>query len=374
MYHGQMKYGGFIMKKVIALCLVIVMCLSPVAVSGNEYANQDNIARIEEMLQGTWEYRGKSSDSDVVSCHIFEFYKGTLYYKSYFEGYENSIHSSWGTYLVKEEGIDNIYENYTSHLKYELKGDNLVLSWYVESGADKGVTYYYTKTSEQTPDIPSSTGSEKNNLETHSVSASNVTLESATIQLLDGAYKFYDLEISYMLRAWKFSIDHASASSFEEFAALWGQFGTCMNMSEDDMVDALMGLGWTLEMLSAGSDPEKGLNTVIDGMAFMRAGTSVPAAKYIFEKRYKVTDTSKGAETDGAVDIDAILDTIKQSLRQLKGKSEAYDVLKEYYLMVREMGNWIDNPTGNYKEISSNQDDYAKKAGSFRGEFDLLID
>lgn len=74
MQHGQMKYGGFIMKKVIALCLVIVMCLSPVAVSGNEYANQDNIARIEEMLQGTWEYRGKSSDSDVVSCHIFEFY------------------------------------------------------------------------------------------------------------------------------------------------------------------------------------------------------------------------------------------------------------------------------------------------------------
>lgn len=31
MQHGQMKYGGFIMKKVIALCLVIVMCLSPVA-------------------------------------------------------------------------------------------------------------------------------------------------------------------------------------------------------------------------------------------------------------------------------------------------------------------------------------------------------
>lgn len=151
------------MRRFLAVLLICVLLIPPVTASGTEYTNQNNFALIEEMLQGTWEYRGKDSNSDVVSCHIFEFYKGTLYYKSYFEGYENSIHSSWGTYLVKEGGIDNIYENYTSHLKYELKGDNLVLSWYVESGADKGMTYYYTKTSEQTPDIPSSINSEDKN-------------------------------------------------------------------------------------------------------------------------------------------------------------------------------------------------------------------
>ena len=148
------------MRRFLAVLLICTLLITPVAASGTEYTNQNNFAHIEEMLQGTWEYRGKVSNHDVVSCQIFEFYKGTLYYKSYLEGYENSIHSSWGTYLVTEERIDTIYENYTNYLEYEVKGDNLILSWYVESGADKGVTYYYTKTSEQTPDIPSSTNAE----------------------------------------------------------------------------------------------------------------------------------------------------------------------------------------------------------------------
>ena len=148
------------MRRFLAVLLICTLLITPVAASGTEYINQNNFAHIEKMLQGTWEYRGKVSNHDVVSCQIFEFYKGTLYYKSYLEGYENSIHSSWGTYLVTEERIDTIYENYTNYLEYEVKGDNLILSWYVESGADKGVTYFYTKTSEETLDIPSSSNAE----------------------------------------------------------------------------------------------------------------------------------------------------------------------------------------------------------------------
>lgn len=151
------------MRRFLAVLLICVLLIPPVTASGTEYTNQDNFVHIEEMLQGTWEYRGKVSNHDVVSCQIFEFYKGTLYYKSYLEGYENSIHSSRGTYLVREKSIDTIFENYTNYLEYEVKGDNLILSWYVESGADKGVTYYYAKTSEQTPDIPSSSNAEDKN-------------------------------------------------------------------------------------------------------------------------------------------------------------------------------------------------------------------
>lgn len=150
------------MRRFLAFLLICLLFVTPAAAdSTSKYNDQADLLHVEELLQGTWERRGKITGSDIISCEKFEFYDGILYYKSFLEGYENSIHDSWGTYLITEDSIDSFYNDYTSHLKYEIEGNSLAISWYVESGADKGTTHHYTQTSKLTPDIPSSTDSEE---------------------------------------------------------------------------------------------------------------------------------------------------------------------------------------------------------------------
>ena len=199
-------------------------------------------------------------------------------------------------------------------------------------------------------------------------SNSNAELETETLELLDESYSYCHTGILYTLRAWDFSIKHSSDSTREEYEALWNKFGAQMGMTEDDMVDALIGgCGLTIEDLSKyGSDgktkdPSRGLNTAIDGMLFMDASYSVPTARYAFEQR------NEGIDNVGR------LEQIKENLKTIGEKSKSYDLLKEYYLLVSEMQNWIQSPNGSYSSSSSSLTDYEKKSESIKQELDLII-
>lgn len=152
-------------------------------------------------------------------------------------------------------------------------------------------------------------------------SNSNAELETETLELLDKSYSYCHTGILYMLRAWDFSIKHSSDSTREEYEALWNEFGAQMGMTEDDMVDALIGgCGLTIEDLSKAKDSSRGLNTTIDGMLFMDASYSVPTARYAFEQR------NEGIDNVGR------LEQIKENLKTIGEKSKSYDLLKEYYI------------------------------------------
>ena len=198
---------------------------------------------------------------------------------------------------------------------------------------------------------------------------SNAKLESETLELLDSSYDYCHTGMVYMLSAWSFSNEHSSDNTREEYEALWSGFGAHMGMTEDDMVDSLIGAcGLTIEDLSKyGSDgktkdPSRGLNTTINGMFFMNASYSVPVARYAFEQRNE------------GIDNVSRLEQIKENLKTIGEKSESYDLLKEYYLLVSEMENWIQSPDGSYNSTSSNLADYEKNSERIKQELDLIID
>ena len=50
-----------------------------------------------------------------------------------------------------------------------------------------------------------------------------------------------------------------------------------------------------------------------------------------------------------------------------------YDILKEYYLMVCEMQEWVESPSGSYSSSSSNLQKYEKNSEKYKLELDLII-
>lgn len=193
-------------------------------------------------------------------------------------------------------------------------------------------------------------------------STGNGNEESATLELLNSVYSYCHTGMNYMLRAWDFSIQHSTDSTREEYEALWDEFAGHMGMTEQNMVDGLMNeFNLSLDDLSLGKDASRGLNTTINGMMFMDASNSVPVARYVFKERNKDTDPN------------AKLEQIKSNLQKISDSSKAYELLKEYYLMVSEMAKWVESPSGNYNSSTENLNTYEKRSENFKQELDLLI-
>ena len=193
-------------------------------------------------------------------------------------------------------------------------------------------------------------------------------LETDTLELLNSAFSMSKTGMSYMLRGWDFSIEHSTDSTREEYEALWAAYGAAMAMTEEDMVNALIEeCGFTLEELSKyGADGKthdvsRGLNTTVNGMLFMKANYAVYVARHSFRAK------------NGGADISGKLEQVKANLAQIGSESDAYEMLKEYYLMVSEMNSWIESPSGNYNSSSSALEEYEKNAEKYKLELELLI-
>lgn len=206
--------------------------------------------------------------------------------------------------------------------------------------------------------------------------ASTVELEKETLDLLNDAFLNCSGEMACMLIAWNYAIENESPESLSQLLSLLDDFCECMDMTEEDVVDALTnGYGFTLSMISkVGSDGEtrdaaNGLDTGFIGFILTHAEIAVPVARYYYETTLAELGSLAGKESD----VDTMLEHVKENLRQLKDKSEAYDMLKDYYLVVNKMNTWINDPEGSYISTSSKLNEYKETVETLKDELDLMI-
>lgn len=179
-------------------------------------------------------------------------------------------------------------------------------------------------------------------------------LEKETLDLLNEAFKHADLGMFYILRAWDFGIKNASANRAKVYT-LWDAFAKHMSMSDEEIKDAILfGLLFPETKID---DGKNSLNNVI----FMQANLTVRISQYHYNKQTE------------ALNITKMLDKIKENLKTIDDKSESYKLLKEYYLMVAEMEDWIANVDGNYLDSSKAHAEYKKKAENLKKELELTI-
>ncbi len=197
----------------------------------------------------------------------------------------------------------------------------------------------------------------------------NTAKVNEALELLTQAYELCDSEISYMLKAWNYSNVYSSANTGEEYEALWSIFQNTMGLTEDEVVAGLInGCGYTLQDLSKyGSDHKTkdvnaGLNTVIDGMMLTDVAISIRVARYAYEEKNPDTDEQ----------ISQNIETVKTYLQNGKSKTDEYGILKEYYLMVNSMKEWIESPTGSYNSTENMLKENMEKAQQYKAELDLI--
>lgn len=211
-------------------------------------------------------------------------------------------------------------------------------------------------------------------LSTTACANSTATLEEETLSLLDETYKYSWGELLALLAAWEYVIDFNNASFAERRNNMFDHFCKKLCMTEDDIIDALInGLGFTWgEIGNVGADgktrsEENGLDKVNVGYGLSSLKPSFFVAKYFYAKKVLHTGT-----TD-AIDLDAQLDQIKDNLKQLKDTSDNYDTLRDYYLVICEIKNWVDNPSGSYEDISDASYKYDREVNAYKNKLELAI-
>ena len=140
----------------ILICSLLITSASATVQMGN--TSEVDFERVEELLQGTWEYHGKIDGFNVVQR--FEFYDGTLYFEIIIEGYLGSFVTYEGSYCVDEIGIKVSYGGEEAYVQYCIDGDELSISMQMTSesgGVTTVTTENFSKISTLTPDIASST-------------------------------------------------------------------------------------------------------------------------------------------------------------------------------------------------------------------------
>lgn len=139
----------------ILICSLLITSASATVQMGD--TSEVDFERVEELLQGTWEYHGKIDGLNVVQR--FEFCDGTVYFEIIIEGYLGSFVTYEGSYCIDEIGIKVSYDGEEAYVQYCIDGDELSISMQmtVESGGVTTVTTEnFSKISTSTPDIASS--------------------------------------------------------------------------------------------------------------------------------------------------------------------------------------------------------------------------
>ena len=140
----------------ILICSLLITSASATVQMGN--TSEVDFERVEELLQGTWEYHGKIDGFNVVQR--FEFYDGTVYFEIIIEGYLGSFVTYEGSYCIDEIGIKVSYGGEEAYVQYCIDGDELSISVQMTSesgGVTTVTTENFSKISTLTPDIASST-------------------------------------------------------------------------------------------------------------------------------------------------------------------------------------------------------------------------
>lgn len=133
-----------------AISLVLVLCIiSILCACGNDRTKPEPTVpsislsdSVEAILQGSWSYQ----DVETGFNEVFTFRNGSFSYKTHLDNIPSSGSENSGSYEIKDGYIKTVFANgFENELEYELNGTNLVLSKYIDSGADAGNTRIYEK-------------------------------------------------------------------------------------------------------------------------------------------------------------------------------------------------------------------------------------
>lgn len=152
-----MKKDVFLVKRFLTFVLICSLLITSAAASGADGGTSEvDFDRVEELLQGTWEYHGKIDGFNVVQR--FEFCDGTVYFEIIIEGYLGSFVTYEGSYCIDEIGIKLSVDGEEAYVKYCIDGDELSISMQMTSesgGVTTVTTENFSKISTSTPDIVS---------------------------------------------------------------------------------------------------------------------------------------------------------------------------------------------------------------------------
>ena len=136
----------------ILICSLFITSASATVQMGD--TSEVDFERVEELLQGTWEYHGKIDGLNVVQR--FEFCDGTVYFEIIIEGYLGSFVTCEGSYCIDEIGIKVSFGEEEAYVKYCIDGDELSINMQMTSESGGVAVENFSKISTSTPDIASS--------------------------------------------------------------------------------------------------------------------------------------------------------------------------------------------------------------------------
>jgi predicted dehydrogenase len=221
-------------------------------------SDQASTDAIDELLQGTWEY----CDENTGSVEIFMFHNGTLDYMNYLIGAEEKVSTSEGTYQITDENLITTINHHDTYFDYQVKNGALSISWYVDSGVDKGNTRVFEKTADR---VYEQSDGDANQMDT-SVSGGTATATTGEKNALEDAKAYlnvlafsYDglveqLEYEgYSYSEAVYAVDHCGADWYEQAAKSAKAYLKIFSFSRSELIDQLEYDGFTYEQAAYGA-------------------------------------------------------------------------------------------------------------------------
>lgn len=136
------------MRKALSLALTLGVILVLCACGSNSTKTEPTVPSIslsdsvEAILQGSWSFH----DGETGFNEIFSFSNGSFSYKTHLDNFPGSGSENSGSYEIGDGYIRLVFKNgFVNDITCELSGTNLILSKYIDSGADAGTTRIYEK-------------------------------------------------------------------------------------------------------------------------------------------------------------------------------------------------------------------------------------
>jgi len=232
--------------------------VQPISIPERNFDTQ----KVEEFLQGTWTY----FDTTLGSKEEYCFDRGSIELMYVLDIAPDNPHCSEGSYEIFDGYIELYFPktDYTNTMSYDWLGNELVLYWYVDTGADAGNTRVYQKQDTQTPgqttEKPDSILKENQSIPTTNIvekpATQNVTsgmrnaLRSAESYLSvmpfsrDGLIEQLEYE-GYTYSESVYAVDNCGASWKEQAAKSAQAYLDIMPFSRSELIDQLEFEGFT---------------------------------------------------------------------------------------------------------------------------------
>lgn len=169
---------------------------------------------------------------------------------------------------------------------------------------------------------------------------------------LNTIYSAEALNMQYILRAWEFTNSYSNSSYYDDYE-YWKAYAKELSMSKNDIKE---GIRLILPNAKVDSFDDK---TLSQCLRVLDCAITVAANKI-----------NKGTSET----ITSLMTDAKTYLKEIKGKSEAYETFQDYYIMICEMNDWTTSPSGTYVSSSAKFSGYNNKASAYQRELQFIVE